>query len=558
MYSDADVKFDGKRKNKVDTQQQFSRFSVSSDNTIIDIANRVQNPALQDLTKPQIGNPYNDTFGVIGSITQIVSFNTYGSEYSFFELNGDVDFAFIEIPQGRFVEFTLDILVATGGPSVLIQFPQVLNPPALDGNNGDHYVLKFVGVHRADDTGNTPLGTFTFEYIGGTIRGGTGGDLLPLDNVWTGNNSWTGQTFLVNTTTSATVNSPLFNVNSTLFTVGDAPTDILNIISHIGSSLIPTVTDTFQIGSSALEWNQVFTKEISALLDTTISSPILAITSALTTFGDSATDIFNFVGVIGSSLIPNLDASFDLGSVSKEWDTAWLANINAFTTTVIQSPVLQIDSLVNFQGSYSVAPTYVAGVTQVFNPSTNAGMNVGTVNGNPANLNDGDVWYNSSTDILFGRINGINIDLGAAGAATNSISQADSSLTVVDAVGFSWVLDALTIATMTANEFLLGGIELNMGDEDITGVDDIVFTQADTSIATGGLFVTHEYPNTGTWRLRHGTDNELVAVGAGITLGRSDGGIGFYGTTPITRLDVVGDTLANLLTVLRSYGLIDP
>lgn len=205
LYSEADVKFDNKRNSKINSQQQFSRFSVSSDNTIIDIANRVQNPALQDLTKPQIGNPYNDTFGTIGLVTQIVSFNTYGTEYSFFELDGDVDFAFIEIPQGRFVEFTLDIVVNTGGPSVVIQFLQVLNPPTLDGNDGDHYILKFVGVNRADDTGVDTDGMLTFEFIGPGATGGSGGLTEP---VILGINELTPQTLPTKTTIAWNTKNP--------------------------------------------------------------------------------------------------------------------------------------------------------------------------------------------------------------------------------------------------------------------------------------------------------------------------------------------------------------
>ena len=174
LYSQADVRFDGKYKDKVNTQQQFSRLSNSSDNSIIDIANRSQNPALQDLTQPRIGDPYNDTFGTIGLVTQVIFFDVYGSEYSFFEVNGDVDFGFSEIPQGRFVEFTLDIVVNTGGPSVTLNFLQVLTPPVLDGNDGDHYILKFVGANRADDDGVDPLGSQTFEYIGGTFTSGGG------------------------------------------------------------------------------------------------------------------------------------------------------------------------------------------------------------------------------------------------------------------------------------------------------------------------------------------------------------------------------------------------
>ena len=185
LYGMADVNFDQKKRGKITTQQQFSQFSASNDNTIIDIANRSQQPALQGLTKPPIGNPYNDTFGTIGLVTQVIFFDVYGSEYSFFEVNNNVDFGFAEIPQGKFVEFTLDIVVNTGGTpaSVVLNFLQVLTPPVLDGNDGDHYILKFVGVNRADDTGVDTAGEQTLEYIGGTFSSGSGGGdvTFPID-----------------------------------------------------------------------------------------------------------------------------------------------------------------------------------------------------------------------------------------------------------------------------------------------------------------------------------------------------------------------------------------
>lgn len=451
---------------------------------------------------------------------------------------------FIGLAKNKALEFIADIeTVFTSVPNITFNPPLAGLPTAF----GDTGTNEFKMLVSAIDT---PVVT-SYEVISG--GGDSGVDLLPLDNTWTGDNSWTGQTFDVNTTISTTINSPLFDVTSALFTIGDAPTDILNIISNIGSSLIPTVTDTFQIGSSSLEWNQVFTKEISALTETTITSPLLTITSALTTFGDSATDIFNFVGVIGSSLIPNVDLASDLGSVSKEWNNAFIATINAFTQTTISSPVLEIASLVNFSGTISVAPTYVAGVTQTFNPSTTAGVNVGSVSGNPGTLNNGDIWYNSSTDILFGYINGVITDLGAAGAATNSISQGDSSLTVVDGVGFTAVLDATAIWTLTAGSLVLGNIA-------ISGVDDITFVAANTSIEVATNVVEHKYPATGTWKVVAGTTEQIVAVGAGVTVGASPtNGLGFYGTSPIVRQNTGGsDTLANLYTILRAYGLIDP
>jgi len=178
LYSSADVNFDAKRKDKINSQQQYSRFSVSDTNSIIDIANLSQNPALQNLTKTQIGNPYNDTFGTTGPILQTIFFDVLGNNYSFFNLTGDTVFALSELPQGRFIEYTTDITVGAVASPISITFEQVLNPPILPGEAGDHYILKFIAVRRAFDDGDetdadTPI---IAEYIGGSI-GSAGGTI---------------------------------------------------------------------------------------------------------------------------------------------------------------------------------------------------------------------------------------------------------------------------------------------------------------------------------------------------------------------------------------------
>lgn len=153
---------------------------------------------------------------------------------------------------------------------------------------------------------------------------------------FTGSNTFLG--------TETKISSSLFTIESALTTIGNASSDILNLIAQVGSSIIPTLTNSFQIGSASLQYNQIFTKEINATTETTITSSLLTIESGLTTFGNSTGDIFNFVGRIGSSLIPTLDASFDLGSLSLEWDNLFIATINAFTQTVVSSPIFSINS----------------------------------------------------------------------------------------------------------------------------------------------------------------------------------------------------------------------
>ncbi len=84
------------------------------------------------------------------------------------------------------------------------------------------------------------------------------------------------------------------------------------------------------------------------------------------------------------------------------------ANINAASTDLTDSADLVRNN---------AATTYTAGVRQDFLGllAGTAGLNVGGIAGNPTTQVDGDVWLNTSTNQLFGRINGADVDLGGAG-----------------------------------------------------------------------------------------------------------------------------------------------
>jgi hypothetical protein len=58
---------------------------------------------------------------------------------------------------------------------------------------------------------------------------------------------------------------------------------------------------------------------------------------------------------------------------------------------------------------------FADGVRQTFNPNaTNAGINVGAQAGDPSSLVNADLWYNSSTNKLMARINGVSVDIGTS------------------------------------------------------------------------------------------------------------------------------------------------
>jgi len=178
LFGPLDMLRDSKLVNKRKTQQQYSRFSISLATSVNNSSIQSNSPALQTNSKPQIGLPYDDTKGAVAS-NQSVSFEVFGSQYTFFEVTGDVAFTFTGLPSGRFIEFILDIEVNQPA-GVNLSFPQVINPPVLSGVNGERNILKFVGVRRSDPTGvNPPVDTYTF--LAGTTTSTGGSQQLHLD-----------------------------------------------------------------------------------------------------------------------------------------------------------------------------------------------------------------------------------------------------------------------------------------------------------------------------------------------------------------------------------------
>ncbi len=132
--------------------------------------------------------------------------------------------------------------------------------------------------------------------------------------------------------------------------------------------------------------------------------------------------------------------------------------------------------------------TYTAGDRQNFLGllAGTSGLNVGGIAGNPTTQVDGDVWYNSSTNTMFGRINGTNIDLGAAGAGAPPFADTTSIVegSVDPTKELRFEVDGLTTATVRV---------ITMPDADITLVNssDGLIVDAQT-----GTFTTTKITTT--------------------------------------------------------------
>ena len=129
-------------------------------------------------------------------------------------------------------------------------------------------------------------------------------------------------------------------------TFGDADTDTITIGADVASNITPDVDDTYDLGTSSKEWRNLYidgtanidslvadTADINAgTIDNTAIGGTTASSGAFTTLtasgattlngdvtlGDTATGNVVFNADVNSSIIPNTDNLYDLGSVSQE------------------------------------------------------------------------------------------------------------------------------------------------------------------------------------------------------------------------------------------------
>lgn len=171
LYTDTRHQKDKKEIAKRSDAYTFQGRNPVIGNLLNDTAATAVSPATQNLTKVQVGDPVNDSFGTIGAVTQNIDLDVYGSNYAIFIINGDVTFGFDKIPDGRHIQFTLDLLIVSTNPTIILD-PRLVNPPTIPTLAiNDRLILHFEGVR------NGSLASTRFVYIGGTIGGGGGAGL---------------------------------------------------------------------------------------------------------------------------------------------------------------------------------------------------------------------------------------------------------------------------------------------------------------------------------------------------------------------------------------------
>jgi hypothetical protein len=210
--------------------------------------------------------------------------------------------------------------------------------------------ISMSGSTISTDTANSgiiidPNGTGTITLTGATtVTGGLTPDTLTV----TGNGSVggdftvTGAATFGSITIGSTIASDLdvtgavtvggtLNANGSV-NLGDTTGDTVTVTGRFDSSLVPSVTETNDIGSLTLRWRDIFAQDIDGTSLTTSGDATvggnLAVTGNVTiggniTIGDADTDSINISAELANDLIPNSDSLYNIGSSDKRYLTVF-------------------------------------------------------------------------------------------------------------------------------------------------------------------------------------------------------------------------------------------
>jgi len=398
-------------------------------------------------------------------------------------------------------------------------------------NTGGNLILNPNGSGELRIEGNTlAVGTFTSTSS------------IASDSLAVTNNATIGGGLVVSGTLTAGTFAPSsITVSGALVAngtvdLGDSSADTITATGRFDSALVPSATNTNDIGSASLRWKDIYSTTVNTSGNATVGGN-LDVTGNVTiggniTIGDADTDSININADISSNLIPNADNTFNVGSSTKRYKdifgTRFLgtsAEIGGLQviSNAIQSVATNSNITINPQGTgiaivdgqLRVTGTLQVSSSQTIDMGSNRIQSVAnpTASTDAANkayvdsVSGGATGFtlidDSSTATAIG--GGETLAISGSGLVTTNISSNDQ-LTITVA---AQTLDIVTTAgATTANAITVGGVTtdgLNINDNNITSTrsnDNIVLIPNGTgaveirsNVTTTGTLNTHTIPS---------------------------------------------------------------
>lgn len=204
--------------------------------------------------------------------------------------------------------------------------------------------------------GNTTLGNVATDTV--TITADIASNLIPsADNthdLGSATDEWRNiyvdgiaQVDTLQVDESATITADLtVNGNTTL---GNTNTDTVTIAAELASSLIPSVDNSYDLGSAADEWRNLYV-DGTAQVDTLQVDESATIAANLTVngniiLGNADTDTVIVTADVASNLIPSADNTYDLGAIGSEWKDLYITGTANIDTLVADTVTISAGSI---------------------------------------------------------------------------------------------------------------------------------------------------------------------------------------------------------------------
>jgi len=333
-------------------------------------------------------------------------------------------------------------------------------------------------------------------FVGNTVV--TGNATIQTNLAVNGNTSLTGTLAVTGTTTlgalvitSVSAGSGTYTGNITVqgntdlqgnVDIGDSTADTVTVTGRFDSSLVPSSTETNDIGSASLRWRDIYAQDgnFSGNIDVTGNVTI----GGNITIGDSDTDSISISADLTSNIIPNAGSTYDIGSSGKPWanvyaDTitgALSGNVTGNVTGNITSSGTSTFTTVDINGG-AIDSTPIGATTPATGTFTEINVDLININTQTISTSGGDLLLNPAGNISASSnlITQLATPVSGSDAATKSY---------VDATNWVLVDDTSTATTIGRGENLaiLGG----SGVSTVTTNDTLTISSSDTlALVTG-------------------------------------------------------------------------
>ena len=474
-----------------------SQYGSGLPNSTTELTNVALNASAnkQQATYDLIGRPYNNSYGTIGLITQVIWLDKFNSTYNLIKVDGDVEFGFENLPYGNSIEFDIDITHTVGGE--IITMPLVANLPPLPNTINDRYVLHILGVN--DDAGlRFVCSGVDLQALAGSVPvGNANNDHLQWNGAaWIAqqplnfNNNTIGLKFRnvantfdieVKTTTSNALDitnganaaqnlqirsqhateadqllifsigsgsqtsaSALIDASTTKLRFGAAGADrlVLDVVTNteltLGLTGAVTSSGIFNVRSSHVtEGDNLITMTISpgdsgigqlesstadlwlvaggaarikidSSVGTEVTQTAFSINPVYSLFRDDTTINDDIIGTHNFYADNSTPAKFLFASVFVEANNVVAMSEEA----TLYWSIVSAGTLLPRMWLTGANLLFADDHRTIFNPdATNAGMNVGLVATDPTAAANADIWYNSTSNKLRTRENGVDYDI---------------------------------------------------------------------------------------------------------------------------------------------------